>query len=128
MSAITSRPATVVDTGSDAGTAGSLVDTLMGEWNEQGVVTCTQKHDLEYYQSKGAIFVGCSDGSVQEDHKVGTCGWVIAALHGTSLMPLYVGGRRCHVDDNPAIGLLDSTRMESIGIVSGTRAWGEIDD
>jgi hypothetical protein len=91
MSAITSRPTTVVDTGSDADITESLVDTLMGEWNEQGVVKCTEKHDLEYYQSKGAIFVGCSDGSVQGDHKVGTCGWVIAALHGTSLIPLYVG-------------------------------------
>ena len=128
MSAITSRPAAVFSTRNDADITESLVDTLMGEWSEQGVVTCTQKHDLEYYQSKGATFVGCSDGSVQGDHKVGTYGWVIAALHGTSLIPLYVGGGRCHADDNPAIGLLDSTRMESIGIVSGTRAWGEIDD
>ena len=100
----------------------SLVDTLIGSWPHQTHVYTTQ-HDIAYCLQMGATIHGCSDGSVSSDQLTGTYGWVLVArLHSVQHV-LAVGSGRCDTADNPAIGALDSTRMESIGIVAGLRAW-----
>ena len=104
------------------------------------LVLKAQSDDLTDMLSSGDyMLVGCSDGSVQDDHLVGTYGWSIALYKSSELTEaacnpkdkLFVvaaGSGKCAAADNTAIGPLDSTRMESIGIVAGLEAWKEICD
>ena len=59
---------------------------------------------------------------MSNDFQTGTYGWVVAAIHYGVAIPLLTGAGKCRTQDNIAIGNLDSTRMESIGLVAATRA------
>ena len=92
---------------------------------------------IEMLSSGEYILIGCSDGSVRNDHLVGTYGWAIALYRSSQLsetacnpkeelLVVAAGSGKCAAADNTAIGPLDSTRMESIGIVAGLEAWKHI--
>ena len=102
-------------------------DTLIGAWHDQSHVPLSTR-DVHYCLQFGATIHGCSDGSVSSDHRKGTYAWVIVArLHQVQYV-LAAGSGLCDTLDNPAIGALDSTRMESIGIVAGLRAWAQYEE
>lgn len=98
-----------------------MENTLMGVREDQKVVS-TRGQNLHYYLEKGNEIIMCSDGSVSDEFQTGTFGWVVAAIHYGVAIPLLTGAGKCRTQDNIATGNLDSTRMESIGIVSAIRA------
>ena len=98
-----------------------MENIIMGVWEEQSTVPISSQN-LRYHLEKGNEIIMCSDGSVSDDFQTGTYGWVVAAIHCGVAIPVLTGAGKCRTQDNIAIGNLDSTRMESIGLVSAIRA------